>query len=173
MSLYNHVADKDDLLAGMVDLIFSEIDLHPNGDGDWKSAMRQQAMSAREVLDCHPWAIGLMDSRTSPGSATLGHFDAVLRSLRAAGFSVELSSRAYGVIYSYVYGFVVAFEDGRYTAQQIIERAPAELYPYATEVIVEHLLKPEFDRIREFEGGLDLILDGLERALNNRGGPAD
>lgn len=89
MSLYNHVADKDDLLAGMVDLIFSEIDLHPNGDGDWKSAMRQQAMSAREVLDCHPWAIGLMDSRTSPGSATLGHFDAVLRSLRAAGFSVN------------------------------------------------------------------------------------
>lgn len=84
-----------------------------------------------------------------------------------------MSSRAYGVIYSYVYGFVVAFEDGRYTAQQIIERAPAELYPYATEVIVEHLLKPEFDRIREFEGGLDLILDGLERALNNRGGPAD
>src|SRR5437763_4495813 len=77
MSLYNHVANKDDLLDGMVDLVFSEIGL-PSVGTDWKTAMRQRAISAREVLSCHRWAIGLMESRTSPGPSTLRHHDAVV-----------------------------------------------------------------------------------------------
>ena len=85
MSLYNHVASKGDLLDGMVDVVFSEIGL-PSSDAGWKPAMRQRAISAREVLARHRWAIGLMESPTSPGPATLRHHDAVLGCLRGAGF---------------------------------------------------------------------------------------
>ena len=88
MSLYHHVANKDDILDGIVDVVFSEIEL-PSGDADWKAAMRQRAISAREALLRHPWATGLMESRSTPGPATLRHHDAVLGILRTAGFSVE------------------------------------------------------------------------------------
>ena len=87
MSLYNHVANKEDLLDGMIDVVFSEIEL-PSEEGSWKTAMRQRAISIRTVMSRHPWAIGLMESRTSPGPATLRHHDAVIGSLRDAGFSV-------------------------------------------------------------------------------------
>jgi AcrR family transcriptional regulator len=106
MSLYNHVASKSDLLDGMIDIVFSEIDL-PSGDGGWKDAMRRRAISAREVLRRHPWAIGLMESRISPGSATLRHHDAVLGCLRRAGFSIELTAHAYSLLDSYIYGFAL------------------------------------------------------------------
>src|SRR3954465_7138723 len=86
MSLYNHVANKDDLLDGMVDVVFGEIGL-PSSATDWKTAMRQRALSAREVLARHSWAIGLMESRSRPGPATLRHHDAVLGCLRGASFS--------------------------------------------------------------------------------------
>src|SRR5215472_9097154 len=104
MSLYNHVASKGDLLDGMIDVVFGEIDLPP-GDVDWKSAMRQRAISVREALRRHPWAIGLMESRTSPGPATLRHHDAVLGCLRGAGFSIEMTAHAYSLLDSYIYGF--------------------------------------------------------------------
>src|SRR5262245_12466733 len=91
MSLYNHVASKSDLLDGMIDIVFSEIDLPP-ADVGWRTAMRQRAISARQVLRRHRWAIGLMESRTSPGPATLHHHDAVLGCLRQAGFSIELTA---------------------------------------------------------------------------------
>src|SRR2546421_12473063 len=94
MSLYNHVANKDDILDGIVDLVFSEIDV-PSGRGDWKTAMRQRAISARDVLLRHPWATGLMQSRTKPGPATLRHHDSVLRSLRHAGLSVTGGPHGY------------------------------------------------------------------------------
>src|SRR5215831_16044757 len=106
MSLYNHVASKNDLLDGMIDIVFGEIDL-PSGDGDWKAAMRRRAISARQVLRRHPWAIGLMESRTSPGPATLRHHDAVLGCLRRAGFSIELTAHAYALLDSYIYGFAL------------------------------------------------------------------
>src|SRR6516225_10051544 len=106
MSLYNHVASKSDLLDGMVDIVFSEIGL-PDGDLGWKLAMRQRAISAREVLARHRWAIGLMESRRSPGPATLRHHDAVLGCLRQAGFSVELTAHAYSLLDSYIYGFAL------------------------------------------------------------------
>ena len=106
MSLYNHVASKGDLLDGMIDLVFSEIDL-PSGGAGWKTAMRQRAASARQVLSRHRWAIGLMESRSSPGPATLRHHDAVIGCLREAGFPVALAAHAFAVLDSYIYGFAL------------------------------------------------------------------
>src|SRR5947209_11903422 len=106
MSLYNHVAGKSDLLDGMVDVVFGEIGL-PTDDKGWKQAMRQRAISAREALSRHRWAIGLMESRRSPGPATLRHHDAVLECLREAGFSIGLSAHAYSLLDSYIYGFAL------------------------------------------------------------------
>jgi AcrR family transcriptional regulator len=167
MSLYNHVASKEDLLDGMVDIIFTEIDQSPPGNGDWKSLMRQRATTARQVLNSHRWAIALIDSRSSPGPATMKHFDDALGCLRAAGFSVEMTVRAYGVIYAYVYGFVLAFNQESRIAQarQIIAGAGSDQYPSAIEVTKQHVLGPTFDYTHEFESGLDLILDGVERTL--------
>ena len=106
MSLYNHVANKDELLDGMVDVVFGQIEL-PQPGAEWKPAMRQRAMSAREVLARHPWAIGLMESRMRPGPATLRHHDAVIGCLRQDGFSVAMAAHAYALLDSYVYGFAL------------------------------------------------------------------
>ncbi|MCU1380642.1 MAG: putative TetR family transcriptional regulator [Acidimicrobiales bacterium] len=170
MSLYNHVANKDELLDGMVDIVFSEIDL-PSGGTDWKKAMRQRAVSARQALSRHSWAIGLMESRTSPGPATLRHHDAVLGSLRGDGFSVEMAAHAFSVLDSYIYGFALQeaslpFETGEGTAelaQAILMQMPPDEYPHLTELTVEHVLQPGYDYGDEYDFGLDLILDGLER----------
>ena len=172
MSLYNHVANKGELLDGMVDVVFGEIDL-PGGEVSWKAAMRQRALSARRVLGRHRWAIGLMESRTSPGPGTLRHHDAVLGCLRGAGFSIEMTAHAYSLLDSYIYGFALQeaslpFDSGEETAEvaeAILAQAPADAYPYLTELAVEHVLKPGYDYGDEFEIGLDLILDGLERAM--------
>jgi AcrR family transcriptional regulator len=172
MSLYHHVASKDDLLDGMVDLVFGEIDL-PAGEAGWKAAMRRRAVSARAALRRHPWAIGLMESRSTPGPATLRHHDAVLGILRTAGFSVELAAHAYAVLDSYIYGFALQEaglpfqtpEELAAVGDTILSRLPAEEFPYFTEIAVEHALLPGYDFGNEFEFGLDLILDGLDRAL--------
>jgi AcrR family transcriptional regulator len=166
MSLYNHVSGKDDLLDGMVDVIFSEFALSPAGDHDWKSQLRQRAVSARDVLARHRWAVGLLDSRSAPGPATLRHFDDVLGCLRRAGFSVETTVHAYGVIYCFVYGFVLSLNSDEQNAQvrQITDHAAPDQYPYACEV-TEYVLRPGYDDMREFDRGLELILDGLERGL--------
>jgi len=171
MSLYNHVANKGDLLDGMVDFVFSEIDL-PAGGADWKISMRQRAISARQVLARHPWAIGLMESRASPGPATLRHHDAVIGSLRRGGFSIEMAAHAYSVLDSYIYGFALqeaslpfdTAEETAEVAEMIFKRLPPDEYPYLTELTVEHVLQPGYDYGNEYEFGLDLILDGLERA---------
>jgi AcrR family transcriptional regulator len=167
MSLYNHVANKDELLDGMVDVVFGEIDLPP-GDVDWKLAMRQRAISAREALGHHHWAIGLMESRTTPGPATLRHQDAVLGCLRDAGFSIELTAHAHAVLDSYIYGFALQEAslpfDTSGTAPDTSQSLSADAYPHLAELAVEHALQPGYDHGNEFEIGLDLILDGLERA---------
>src|SRR5216683_2163575 len=171
MSLYNHVASKGDLLDGMIDLVFSEIGL-PSGGSDWKTAMRQRAISARQVLSRHPWAIGLMESRSSPGPATLRHHDAVIGSLRQGGFSIEMAAHAYSVLDSYIYGFALqeaslpfdTAEETADVAEMIFKQLPPEEYPYLTELTVEHVLQPGYDYGNEYEFGLDLILEGLERA---------
>jgi AcrR family transcriptional regulator len=182
MSLYNHVANKSDLLDGMIDTVFGEIDL-PTDVTDWRAAMRRRAVSARTVLTRHPWAIGRMESRATPGPATLRHHDRVLGILRSAGFSVELAAHAYSLLDSYIYGFALQepslpFDTGRDTGrdsgqdsgrdnaqvtQAIMARFTSGQYPHLTEMAVKHILRPGYDYANEFEFGLDLILDGLER----------
>jgi len=176
MSLYNHVASKSDLLDGMVDFVFSEIDLPPAGP-DWKASMRERAVSIRQALVRHPWAIGLMESRTSPGPATLRHHDAVIGSLRRGGFSIEMAAHAYSVLDSYVYGFALqeaslpfdTAEETAEVAEMIFKQLPPDEYPYLTELTIEHVLQPGYDYGNEYEFGLDLILDGLERARDAAG----
>jgi AcrR family transcriptional regulator len=171
MSLYHHVANKDDILDGIVDVVFSEIEL-PTGEVDWKAAMRQRAISAREALRRHPWAIGLMDSRSTPGPATLRHHDAVLGVLRNAGFSIEMAAHVFSVLDSYIYGFALqetslpfeTSEELAEVAETIFESFPAGDYPYLTEMAVEHALQPGYAYADEYDYGLDLILDGLDRA---------
>lgn len=179
MSLYHYVADKDELLDGMVDLVFGEIDL-PSREADWKAAMRQRAISARDALTRHPWAIGVMESRANPGPATLRHHDAVIGNLRQAGFSIALAAHAFSVIDSYVYGFALqalnlpfqTSEELEQLAGAMLRQIPADQYPNLTEMIVEHALQPGYSYADEFENGLDLILDGLERARSTALRPA-
>ena len=172
MSLYNHIANKGDLLDGMIDIVFSEIDL-PSDDGDWRAAMRGRAISARQVLHQHRWAIGLMESRTSPGPATLRHHDAVLGCLRRAGFPVALTAHAYSLLDSYIYGFALqeaslpfgTGEEAARVAEEISGQFASGQYPYLTEMAMEHVVKPGYDYGDEFETGLDLILDALQAAV--------
>ena len=175
MSLYNHVANKDQLLDGMVDLVFAEIDL-PAGGADWKTAMRERAESARQALSRHPWAIALMSTRTSPGPATLRHHDAVIGSLREAGFSIEMTAHAFSLLDSYVYGFALqeatlpmgdTEEETAEVAKTMMAQVPTDVYPHLTEFTVEHILQPGYDYGDEFTFGLDLILDGLGRARHS------
>ena len=104
MALYHHITNKNEILDGIVDVVFSEIDL-PQADADWRSALRDRAMSARSVLRRHSWAAPLMESRTNPGPATLRHHDAVIGTLRRGGFSIQMTAHAYALLDSYVYGF--------------------------------------------------------------------
>ena len=179
MSLYNHVANKDELLDGMVDIVFSEVGLPPD-DVDWKTAMRQRAESSRQVLSRHRWAIGLMESRTSPGPATLRHHDAVIGCLRGAGFSVPMAAHAFSLLDSYIYGFALQeatlpFDTAEQTAElaeMILSGLQPDEYPHLTELAVEHVLQPGYSYGNEFEFGLDLILDGLERAAAAEAPPA-
>jgi AcrR family transcriptional regulator len=171
MSLYNHVRNKEDILNGIVDVVFSEIDV-PSGPTDWVAAMRQRAVSARQALLRHPWAIGLMESRAQPGPATLKHHDAVLRSLRTAGFSVEMAAHAYSVLDSYIYGFTLnelslPFDNPEQIAEvagNIFRESPMNEYPHLAEMAIDRAMKPGYDYGNEFEFGLELILDGLKRA---------
>lgn len=171
MSLYNHVASKSDLLDGMIDIVFGEIDLPSGGEG-WRAQMRRRAISARQVLRRHPWAIGLMESRTSPGPATLSHHDAVLGCLRQSGFSLELTAHAYSLLDSYIYGFALqeaslpfgSGEEAADVAKDIFGQFQAGQYPYLTEIAVAHVVQPGYEYADEFETGLDLILDALEAA---------
>ncbi len=172
MSLYNHVANKEDLLDGMVDLVFGEIDLP--GDGvDWRTAMDERARSVRRVLSRHRWAIGLMETRTTPGPATLRHHDAVIGCLRRAGFTVPLAAHAFSALDSYIYGFALQERDLPFDtpdesaelARDLLAALPAEAYPHLTELTTQHVLRPGYDHGDEFEFGLDLLLDGLEHAL--------
>ncbi|MEU4576547.1 TetR/AcrR family transcriptional regulator [Nonomuraea sp. ATR24] len=169
MSLYHHVPNKDAILDGVVDAVFAAIELPRPGDGDWRAAIRARARSARAVLSRHSWALGLIDSRRSPGPATLRHHDAVLGVLREAGFSLPMAAHAVSLVDSYVGGFVLQeanlplstpaeMED---VAGDILEHLPDGL-PYLREMITDHALRPGYDYAEEFGYGLDLILDALE-----------
>lgn len=174
MSLYNHVPGKADLLNGLIDLVFSEIEL-PSAEVGWREAMYERAIAVRAVLSRHRWAIGLMESRTSPGPATLRHHDAVLGCLRQAGFPIALAAHAYALLDSYIYGFALQeaslpFDTGDDTAelaQAILAQFPAGEYPNLAEFTFQHVLQPGYDYGSEYEYGLNLILDGLGKDLRS------
>jgi AcrR family transcriptional regulator len=175
MSLYHHVANKEEILDGMVDAVFREIELPPT-DAEWKAATRNRAISARDALRRHPWAISLMQSRATPGPATLRHHDAVIGCLRNAGFTIELAAHAISAIDGYLYGFAMQElnlpfstpEETAAMAVTFLDQFPAEVYPHLAELTTKHVLQPSYDYGNEFEFGLDLILDGLERARTAR-----
>lgn len=170
MTIYHHVANKDAIIDGMVDLVFAEIEL-PDPALPWKEAIRRRCASARVVLARHRWAAPYMESRTSPGPALLTHHDAVLGCLRRA-MSVEMSAHAYAVLDAYVYGFALQEASLPATggvemadlASEMVEHFPADRYPHLAEFTFEHVLRPGYDFTDEFDFGLDLILDGLERS---------
>jgi AcrR family transcriptional regulator len=172
MALYRHVANKEDLIDAMVDAIFTEIGV-PAGGGDWRSSMRQRAIAVREALSRHPWAVGLMESRRRPGAANLRHHDAVIGRLRAAGFDVASTARAYSLLDSYIYGFALTKANLPFeatdrvgdVAEAMLEPFPANEYPNLLELLTEHVIKAEYDYEDEFERGLDVILDGLAKLL--------
>lgn len=171
MSLYHHVANKEEILDGLVDVVFTQIDF-PADDLDWKRAMRERADSARTVLRRHPWAIGLVESRTTPGLATLQHHDAVIGNLRRAGFSVPMAAHAFALLDSYTYGFALQEanlpfngENVAEVANAMIDQIPSDMFPHLAEMAAEHVTRQGYDFGDEFGFGLELILDGLERAL--------
>jgi AcrR family transcriptional regulator len=173
MALYYHFANKERVIDGIVDLVFGEIE-PPAIGADWKSAMRRRAISVRDVLLRHRWAIGLMESRTNPGPANLRHHDAVIGSLRAGGFDMAATATAYSLLDAYVYGFALTkmnlpFEtttDISKMAETMLEPFPPGEYPNLAAFITDHAMKPGYDFADEFEVGLEVILDGLERVRN-------
>lgn len=172
MSLYHHLAGKDALLDALADWVFTRIELPAPGT-PWRQAMAARATSSRRALAAHPWALGLIESRRTPGPALLRHHDTVLGSLRREGFSVALASHAFSAIDAYVYGFVLTeltlpFEPGESIQDfvaEIHEALPADEYPHLVEMITEQVVGGTYAFTDEFAFGLDLVLDGLERHL--------
>jgi len=170
MALYYHFANKDDLIDGMVDLVFAEIELPHSGD-QWRSAMRRRAIAVCDALLRHRWAIGLMESRRRPGPANLRHHDSVIGTLRAGGFDIAMAAHAYSLLDSYIYGFALTklnlpfdtSDDVAEVAQSMLEPFPPDEYPHMVEILTDHVMQPGYDYGEEFEYGLDLILDGVER----------
>ena len=170
MALYYHFANKECVLDGIVDLVFGEIDVPAIG-AQWKTAMRRRAISVRDALLRHRWAIGLMESRTNPGPANLRHHDAVIGCLRAAGFDMAATATAYSLLDSYIYGFALTkmnlpFDDTSdivEMSEKMLEPFPLGEYQNLADFLTEHAMQPGYDYGDEFESGLDVILDGLER----------
>lgn len=174
MAVYHYVAGKDEILDGIVDRVFAEMEL-PRPGGDWRAEITRRASSARDVLRRHPWAVALLESRSTPGPATLRHHDAVLGTLRGAGFSVEMTGHAYALLDAYVYGFAVqeaslpigpdAPDDA---AESIAAQIAPDAYPHLVEFATRRVLQPGYSFGDEFAFGLDLVLDALGRALEPR-----
>jgi AcrR family transcriptional regulator len=174
MSLYNHVANKDDLYQGIVDLALSEIEV-PSPELDWKAALRQSAISAHQAFVRHPWACNLHMATPSVNDERMLWMEGVLRTLREAGFSPNMTHHAYHALDSHITGFTLwlvnmpfdSREELLDMAEQFIPRIPADRFPYVIEHANEHLEDPDPDEPSEFEFGLDLILEGLERRLDS------
>ena len=166
MSLYRHIGNKEQMLDGLVDRVFAEIEVPADAPG-WREALRRQARSARAALRRHPWAIGLMESREEPGPANLGHHDAMVGLLFRAGFDGRRATRAYNLLDSYIYGFALqeatlpfsSPEEMASQSEQMLA-AVADAYPHLAAVQRE-LVGSGFDYADEFEAGLDIILAAL------------
>jgi len=171
MSLYRHVRNKDEILDGMVDLVFAEIEL-PADRSSWRTVVRARSISARAALRRHPWAITLMESRMAPGPANLRNHEDTLAVLLDSGCSATVATHAYNLVDSYVLGFALQevnlpfsnAEELSAVGEGLLAQVPADRYPNLARVGAE-LLASGFDYADEFEFGLDLILDGIERAV--------
>jgi AcrR family transcriptional regulator len=168
MSLYNHVASKEDLLDGLVELVASEIE-PPAPGGDWRAAMRRRATSAHAVLMRHPWATMLLVSRANVGPNMLRYVDATIGCLREAGFSYPMADHAWNALDAYVYGFTLQklsfpFDPAEYAAaaEGFLHAIPVEQFPYLNGMSQE-VIAGRHDGVHQLELGLDLLLDGLER----------
>jgi AcrR family transcriptional regulator len=179
MTLYYYVPNKDELIDGMIDLVFAEIE-PPSLELDWKEAMRRRALSTRAALNRHRWAVGNMEGRTNHGVSNLRLHDAVLGCLRAAGFSIEMTVHAYSVQDAYIYGFALQETDmSSETADDFAAEAQRQMtayaevladFPHLVEVVGGHVAQAGYDYETEFLFGLDLILDGLDRRLASAAG---
>ncbi len=167
MTLYYYVANKDDILDGIVDRVVGEFDV-PSGGASWKAAIRRSAVSAHDVLMRHPWACGLMMSTKRVSPARLRYMESLLRRLREAGFSAGMTHHAYHALDSHIIGSTL-WEAGYSANKDLADRAKsfvreiAAEYPYLAEHAEQHVTKSKRSDVPEFEFGLDLILDGLER----------
>ena len=174
-SLYHHVNGKSQILDALVDLVAAEIEA-PIPSDDWRTAITQRAHNTRAGLRRHPWAVSLMASRTTPGPATLGLLETGIRCFREGGFSVRQAAHAISVIDSYVHGFVLQevnlpFRDESELAAMtgaIMETFPASEFPYLFELTVQHVLQPGYDYGKEFDTGLEVVLDGVAGSLIER-----
>jgi AcrR family transcriptional regulator len=167
MSLYNHVDNKDDLVAGMIDAVASEVEL-PSDEADWKTAIRRSSVSSRDAVLRHKWAAEVWRTRGG-GPARMRHGDWLLRTLREGGLSDDLIYHAFHVLESYVLGYTLiqlSFpyegEELRGMARRFLQQFPTDDYPDLGEHIRQHL-EPDHGERSGFELGLDLILEGLER----------
>lgn len=176
MSVYHYVANKDEIIDGIVDRVYGEMEL-PAAEGDWREEMHRRCTSTREVLGRHPWAIPLLQSRTAPGPATLHHHDSVIACLRGAGLSVEMTAHALALIDSYVFGFALSEaalpihgpEAVPEIAEAIMQRFATGAYPHLLEFSTAHVMKPGYDFGEEFEFGLGVVLDAFAgRAMVRR-----
>jgi AcrR family transcriptional regulator len=171
MTIYHHVPSKEEIIDGMVETVFGEIALPPS-DADWKTTMRLRCQSAREVLNRHPWAAPLMESRPSPGPVNLGHHEAVIGCLRNGGLSIQLTAHAYAILDSFIYGF--AFEEATLpgdteeglvdVAEEMTANLSFDAYPHLGELTSEHVLQPGYNFGDSFEFGLDLLIEGIDKA---------
>ena len=173
MSIYNHLANKEEVLSGIVDLVVGEIEVPAIG-GDWRAAMRQRASSAHEVMLRHPWAPLLIVSRINVGPAMLRYFDATIGCLQAAGFSYAVADQAMNAIDSHIYGFTLQelnfpFEPTEYAdaASQFLPMIPAATHPHLR-ALAEQVISGEHHGIQDFSFGLELLLDGLDRLRKRR-----
>ena len=168
MTIYRHVRSKEEIIDGMVDSVFAEIE-PPSPDGDWLAELRRRCVSARAVLNRHPWATPLMEARTSPGPATLGHHDAVIGCLRRGGLSWQLVAHANAMLDAYIYGFALleaalpSHAEGEFVGavEDIASALDADAYPNLVGFTAEHVFQPGYDFSDTFEVGLDVLLEAV------------
>jgi len=169
MSLYNHIANKDEILDGLIETVLGEIDT-PSVDDDWKDGMRRRATSAREVFRRHPWAMEVVERHSqSTSPQRLAYHDEILGVLRNAGYDDRFAMRTFSILDAYIFGFILqelslSFDDdaGLQEVGADLMRQMAESYPHLTQVTANAMAQG-YDQAEEFRFGLDLILDALER----------